>query len=142
MKQDQRLRPGAHGLQENPGGLSNAAEAEAEASIPLQPEGDLFDPEADLSREDLDALSSSIQNRNLDDPDAEQAFLDNSDEEGEPLNELHPNYGGDGADLDVPGANRDDADEAIGEEDEENNYYSLGQDRHSQLEDDDAEPEE
>ncbi len=27
--------------------------------------------------------------------------------------------------LDVPGADLDDADEIIGEEDEENNYYSL-----------------
>lgn len=30
--------------------------------------------------------------------------------------------------LDVPGAELDDADEAIGEEDEENNYYSLSDD--------------
>ncbi|MCX6207710.1 MAG: hypothetical protein NTZ19_15820 [Bacteroidetes bacterium] len=28
--------------------------------------------------------------------------------------------------LDVPGSELDDADEAIGNEDEENNYYSLG----------------
>jgi len=30
----------------------------------------------------------------------------------------------------------DDRDEAIGEEDEENNYYSLGGDRHEDLEED------
>jgi hypothetical protein len=30
--------------------------------------------------------------------------------------------------LDVPGAELDDADEMIGAEDEENNYYSLGDD--------------
>jgi hypothetical protein len=35
--------------------------------------------------------------------------------------------------LDVPGAELDDADEAIGEEDEENNYYSLGGDDHNDL---------
>ena len=35
-----------------------------------------------------------------------------------------------GDDLDVPGSEADDAQEAIGEEDEENNYYSLGGDRH------------
>lgn len=34
------------------------------------------------------------------------------------------------ADLDIPGSELDDANEAIGEEDEENNYYSLGGDRH------------
>jgi hypothetical protein len=41
-----------------------------------------------------------------------------------------------GEDLDVPGAELDDADEEIGEEDEENNYYSLGGDNHDDLEED------
>lgn len=41
--------------------------------------------------------------------------------------------------LDVPGAELDDADEAIGEEDEENNYYSLGGDNHSNLDEDKGE---
>jgi len=36
--------------------------------------------------------------------------------------------------LDVPGSEEDDADEIIGEEDEENNYYSLGGDNHEDLE--------
>jgi hypothetical protein len=35
--------------------------------------------------------------------------------------------------MDVPGSELDDADEAIGEEDEENNSYSIGGDRHSDL---------
>jgi hypothetical protein len=39
-----------------------------------------------------------------------------------------------GDDLDIPGAELDDANEAIGEEDEENNYYSLGGDNHDDLE--------
>ena len=41
-----------------------------------------------------------------------------------------------GAGLDIPGAELDDADENIGEEDEENNYYSLGGDDHNDLEED------
>ncbi len=41
-----------------------------------------------------------------------------------------------GEELDVPGAELDDADEVIGEEDEENNYYSLGGDDHDDLEED------
>ncbi len=41
-----------------------------------------------------------------------------------------------GAGLDVPGSELDDADENIGEEDEENNYYSLGGDDHNDLEED------
>jgi hypothetical protein len=44
-----------------------------------------------------------------------------------------------GDDLDVPGAELDDADEKIGEEDEENNYYSLGGDDHNGLEEDNEE---
>ena len=39
-------------------------------------------------------------------------------------------------DLDVPGAELDDNNEMIGEEDEENNYYSLGGERHEDLEED------
>ena len=39
-------------------------------------------------------------------------------------------------DLDIPGAELDDADEKIGSEDEENNYYSLGGDNHDDLEED------
>lgn len=35
-------------------------------------------------------------------------------------------------DLDVPGAELDDADEALGEEDEENNYYSLSDENDDQ----------
>lgn len=35
-----------------------------------------------------------------------------------------------GDDLDVPGEELDDEQEDIGSEDEENNYYSLGGDRH------------
>jgi hypothetical protein len=41
-----------------------------------------------------------------------------------------------GDDLDVPGSEEDDANEDIGEEDEENNYYSLGGDAHDDLEED------
>lgn len=41
-----------------------------------------------------------------------------------------------GKDLDVPGSELDDDEEAIGSEDEENNYYSLGGDDHENLEED------
>lgn len=38
--------------------------------------------------------------------------------------------------LDIPGSELDDAEEKIGSEDEENNYYSLGGDNHDDLEED------
>ena len=58
-----------------------------------------------------------------------KARLDNTDDDGELLNE--GGFGQDlsGNDLDVPGAEDDDTDEAIGEEDEENNSYSLPDDQ-------------
>jgi hypothetical protein len=41
-----------------------------------------------------------------------------------------------GSDLDIPGAELDDEQEAAGSEDEENDYYSLGGDNHNNLEED------
>ena len=41
-----------------------------------------------------------------------------------------------GSDLDIPGAEMDDNQEDIGSEDEENNYYSLGDDSPDDLEED------
>jgi hypothetical protein len=61
-----------------------------------------------------------------DDQNQVRATLDNVDEDGEPLNEV---VNTSGSDLDVPGSEEDDANEEIGEEDEENNSYSLGGDR-------------
>lgn len=53
--------------------------------------------------------------------DQKNEKLDNTDEDGVLLNEEDE---ADGSDLDVPGADLDDADEAIGEEDEENNEFT------------------
>lgn len=44
-----------------------------------------------------------------------------------------------GGDLDVPGSELDDEQEKIGNEDEENNYYSIGGDDHNDLDEDKAE---
>lgn len=43
-----------------------------------------------------------------------------------------------GSDLDIPGAELDDEQEAVGSEDEENNGYSLGGDNHHEQEEDNA----
>lgn len=43
-----------------------------------------------------------------------------------------------GADLDVPGSELDNPEETTGNEDEENNYYSLGGDNHDDLEEDNS----
>lgn len=71
--------------------------------------------EADVSNDDLDVLNSS------------------NDEIGTPQNVSNEDLN---TDLDIPGSELDDENERIGEEDEENNYYSLGGDRHENLEED------
>lgn len=76
--------------------------------------------EADVTAEDLRLLSDE-------DINVSGAELDDIDEEGEPLNESTGETDM-GEDLDVPGSEADDNNEDIGEEDEENNYYSLGSD--------------
>jgi hypothetical protein len=58
------------------------------------------------------------------------------EDEQESLHKIKGKVKKEGDDLDVPGSDLDDADEAIGEEDEENNYYSLGGDDHQDLEED------
>ncbi|MES2779507.1 MAG: hypothetical protein V4651_06365 [Bacteroidota bacterium] len=70
-----------------------------------------------------------------DDIQTKKAPVYSKEEELEPGDET--NRSGDF--LDVPGAELDDAEEIIGNEDEENNYYSLGGDNHNDLEEDQGE---
>jgi hypothetical protein len=77
------------------------------------------DAESEISDEELALLDLSDEGR--DGQDILRAELDNIDDDGEPLNEA-VNFSGD--DLDVPGSEQDDENEAFGEEDEENNLYS------------------
>ena len=93
-----------------------------------------IDPDADVTPEDIAMLSAADQNRDMDDPYSEESLLDTTDEDGDPLNETQAAYGQTGIDLDVPGSETDDGNENIGEEDEENNYYSLGGDAKENLE--------
>jgi hypothetical protein len=81
--------------------------------------------EADVTREDLELLGARDADQDLGDDELIQADarVDNVEDESE---------------LDIPGADLDDEDESLGEEDEENNYYSLGGDRHENLEEDQA----
>jgi hypothetical protein len=64
----------------------------------------------------------------------ELAALNSADAEiGTPQNVSNEDIN---TDLDIPGTELDDAAEERGEEDEENNYYSLGGDRHEAQEED------
>jgi hypothetical protein len=69
--------------------------------------------EADVTAEDLRLLGGE------DDINIIGAELDSIDEESEAPDDI-------GSDLDIPGGELDDKNERLGEEDEENNFYSLG----------------
>ena len=98
--------------------------ADEEATKLLDTDEDiLMDKELNVSKTERDLLQRSSESMaTLDDEQLNAAALDNTDDEGEKLNESSDMSGND---LDVPGSEDDDADEQIGEEDEENNSYSL-----------------
>lgn len=64
-------------------------------------------------------------NSDEDDKIIKASALDSTDEDGDPLNERGFRNAYSGKDLDVPGSEDDDLEEEIGEEDEENNAYSV-----------------
>ena len=90
---------------------------------PIYPEGEdiykNFQEEEDINPEDTSKTKEPNSNNAL-------RRKDMDDESGE-------------NDLDIPGAELDDLQEDIGNEDEENNYYSLGGDSHDDLEEDQGE---
>lgn len=89
------------------------------------------DPDFDVTTEEKEALRNSANDMPSEDNiNLRRAALDNTDEDGTPLNEGSFKNNVTGTGLDVPGANDDDENEEIGEDDEENNEYSLGGDNH------------
>ncbi|MES2892350.1 MAG: hypothetical protein V4725_10070 [Bacteroidota bacterium] len=83
------------------------------------------DNSADITPEERSLLDASIENGLQGDNDAlTRSALDNTDEDGELLNVESLSDNITGEDLDIPGAELDDENEMIGEEDEENNGYS------------------
>ncbi len=81
------------------------------------------DMDADITPAERSLLDESIEESML--PDAEllkRSSLDQTDEDGDLLNVA--STGETGEDLDIPGAELDDENEMLGEEDEENNGYS------------------
>lgn len=100
-----------------------------DALMPADADSTVSQQEKDtLSRTEMDVPSNDNTNLRHD-------ALDSYDEEGDPLNE---DIGADSAsarDIDTAVVMNDDANEDIGEEDEENNTYSLGGDDKNNLED-------
>jgi hypothetical protein len=85
--------------------------------------------EADITATDREMLERGDEYMpTRDEERLQQASMDNTDFDGEPLNEASFGTERTGADLDTGGIDEDDKMENIGEEDEENNQYSLGSD--------------
>ena len=84
------------------------------------------DEEAMITPEERQMLDDSFVNdgTSRDNLNLQRAGLDSTDEDGEKLNELSNADDNTGADLDVPGAEYNDDNEALGQDDEENNAYS------------------
>lgn len=79
--------------------------------------------DANVTKEERQALDdASTKTNTRDQENLDAAALDQYDEDGELLNE---ETGFSGRDLDTPGSELDDENEDIGEEDEENNPYSV-----------------
>lgn len=85
--------------------------------------------------QDIYNHSEKVENVNPDDISTTKS--DNEEASGANEKDFSEDISGD--DLDVPGSELDDEEEAIGNEDEENNFYSLGGDNHSDLEEDHGE---
>jgi hypothetical protein len=98
--------------------------SDEEASELLDTDEDiLVDKNMNVSNSERDLLQRSTESMaTLDDEQLNSGDLDKTDNEGERLNEGSDRSG---SDLDIPGSEEDDANEKIGEEDEENNSYSL-----------------
>ena len=91
--------------------------------------------EADVTPEDLALLGDKDKDMDLgDDELVSMEGLDDTDEDGEPLNEAAVDADTTGDDLDMPEADEDNpANSSLGQGDEENNYYSLGSDDNDNL---------
>lgn len=94
-------------------------EPEEDADLIMGTEADVSAGERNLLQRADEDMPGEEDNRLRD------ATLDNEDDEGERLNEGSLGTDISGADLDITGSDADDPGEAIGEEDEENNAYSL-----------------
>lgn len=91
--------------------------------------------EADVTNEDLEILGAKDQDMDMgDDELVRKEGLEDRDADGDFLNEAASDVDTTGDDLDVPEADMNEPDEdAMGQGDEENNYFSLGSDDNDNL---------
>src|SRR5665213_2576087 len=108
--------------------ISSADEEGSEAFDENLDDEIINSPDSNVSEEERETLGRTFADMPGDDENLREAALDNRDDDGNELNEGSFKNNISPSDLDIPGEELDDADENIGEEDEENNDYSLGGD--------------
>jgi hypothetical protein len=86
--------------------------------------------DADITADDLTLLGDRDQDMDMNEDELiRKEGLDDTDADGDPLNEAATDEDSTGDDLDIPDADNSEPDaDAMGQGDEENNYYSLGGD--------------
>jgi len=91
--------------------------------------------EADVTKEDLELLGDPNEDFDMnDDEQIDMEGLDDTDDDGDLLNEGIADTDSTGDELDIPGADGSDPrQDAMGQGDEENNYYSLGSDNNDNV---------
>jgi hypothetical protein len=92
--------------------------------------------EADVTEEDKRILDNLDNAYTQDNVNLARATLDNTDFDGDELNEEGFGERLSGSDLDIPEETDETTITAMGQGDEENKYYSIGGDRHDDLEED------
>lgn len=128
---------------ENPLEITGVSPDETKGENDLADVGMVMGTEADVTREDW--LNLGDPNRDLDMDVDEEIFSEGSGSAFAATEETVSDFDSrdlrdelerTGYDLDVPGADLVALDDSLGQGDEENSYYSLGGDRHENLDED------
>ena len=116
-------------------GLAATDAEEDEIGIPQNVDNDDLE-EGDVTPEERMALEDASYMPTTDEDNLRTARLDDTDFDGEKLNEESSADSQSGAGLDIPEEVDETFTESMGQGDEENKYYSLGGDRHEAAEED------
>ena len=86
--------------------------------------------------ESEDIYNKFREEKNMDPEDISKVKKSDNSDKARPNIEEESSDDAFGSSLDIPGSELDDEQENIGNEDEENNYYSIGGDDHNNLDED------
>ena len=89
-----------------------------------------------LYPESEDIYNRFKKEKNMDPEDISKVIKSDKSDKAQTNIEKESNDDASGSNLDIPGSELDDEQENVGNEDEENNYYSIGGDDHNNLDED------